>query len=1471
MTLSEISIRRPVFAWMLMAALILFGWISFKRMGISQLPDVDFPVLSISVGYEGAAPEVMESEVVDPIEDAVMTVQGIRNVSSSSRYGSASITLEFDLERNIDTALQEVQTRIAQAQRLLPREIDPPVITKTNPEDQPILWLTVSSAADSVPTRELMRYVRDQLKDRFSTLPGVGEVFLGGYVDPNIRLWASSDRLRRYELSVGDILNTIRQEHTELPAGQIETERREYDVRTLGEAETVEQLSKIGISERGGRPSFVTIPLKDVVRIEEGLAEARRLSRFNQKPAIGLGIRKQRGANAVAVAKAVRRQMEKLRPQLPPGIELNLNFDTTQYIEESVGELNFTLVLSALLTGLVCWFFLGSWSSTFNVLLAIPTSIIGTFTFLHFMGFTLNTFTLLGLSLAIGIVVDDAIMVLENIVRHAEMGKSRLKAALEGSVEITFAAIAATVAIAAIFLPVVFMKGAIGRFFFQFGITLTAAVFLSLLEALTLTPMRCSQFLATSKTHAAGSMARRVDRIFAGWEKLYLRSLSWSLAHRWKVIGAASLFLVFSFGSVRLLKKEFVPAQDQGRFMMRLQTPVDSSLQYTDGKFREAEALLAARPEVQRYYAAVGGFGGGEVNTGIIFVTLKPRGKRGNNPATGDEWTQQELMDDLKTLLRQVKDTKVFAQDLSMRGFSASRGFPLEFSVRGSDWELLASAAEKIRSELEATGLVSDLDWDYKLGKPEVQVFPDRTRAAQRGVSVRAISEAIQALVGGVNVGKYSSGGRRYDIRVRLEPGERSRAEQIRQIQVRNNRGELLPLSDVVTIREKPSLSQINRYNRERAISLFANIPAGRSQADAIAAVQSISARLLPTGYKVVMSGSSETFKESFGDLGFALILGIAVAYMVLASQFNSFIDPVSVLLAMPFSISGAFLALLIAGQSLNIYSFIGLILLMGIVKKNSILLVDFTNQALAGGKRRVHEALLEACPGRLRPILMTSFSTIAGAIPPALALGPGAETRIPMAVTIIGGVLVSTILTLFVVPCAYSLFSRWQKSKLASGAGVAALLMAFSAGAEASTAPIRLQDALSEALARQPQLEGARRRLEQAQADEGRAFATAFPIVNANFGVTSRKDAVLSNFVRFDGEPYNAYSANIQASQPLLVFGFFSGIAVSRTDRELRALELEAATRDLSINVIRAFYQVLLSQRLVETLSEIERIQKETLATAQKRQSIGRGQLLDVLQARTQVALLEPRIAQARSQLQIAAQELATLLGRNDPQILTVSGSLDVRRTTEISQALETLEKDLLASDLGLVPELGQARLRRERVGQQRATVIGQNFPSIRATGEIARQSFVRTDLLSNSANAWNVGVTLTIPLFSGLSILQERRSFEAQARQFEADELAALQNASLERVRSQETLRMTRRNLESSERAWELSKESLDEARRNYRLATIDILQLLQVQQAFQDAQQALEQARFDHLQALARMCRAVGVSLTRLTQVL
>jgi HAE1 family hydrophobic/amphiphilic exporter-1 len=1023
MTLSDLSIRNPVFAWMLMFGLMIFGWVGFSRMGVSSMPDVDFPVVNIALAWEGASPEIMEAEVVDAIEDAVTTVQGVRDISSTARQGAAAVTVEFDLDRDIDVALQEIQSKLAQAQQRLPREMDPPVVTKTNPEDQPILWLGLSGDR---PVKEIMAYAEDTLKNRFQTVSGVGEVFLGGLLKRNLRVWIDAGKLAAKELTVEDVQAAIRRQHAEIPAGQIETPTREFNVRTLGELSDPVKFGELLITQRGGQPIHVPIPLHDVARIEDGLADFRRISRVMGERAVGLGIRKQRGANAVAVAHEVKKRMEEVRPLLPAGMKLGVNFDSTKFIEEAVQELNFNLILSAGLTSLVCWLFLGSWSSTVNVLLAIPTATLGTFIVLYFMGFTLNTFTLLGLTLSIGIVVDDAIMVLENIVRHLEMGKTRMAAAIHGAREITFAAMAATIAILAIFIPVVFMQGLMGKFFFQFGVAISAAVLFSLLEALTLAPMRCSQFLQTA--HGGGRLVRAVDQAFSRSAGLYRRSLEAALRRPKTVLAAAALFFAGSLLSFKALRKEFVPSQDQSMFMVRVQTPVGSSMEYTDSRFKVAEAWLQGQPVLSRYFSAVGGFGGGEVNTGILFLTMKPRSERPLNEK-GRPMTQADFMAAARRELNKIPDVQARVMDLSQQGFSASRGFPVEFSLRGPDWEKLIGLSKKLETELEKTGLLSDLDTDYKAGMPEVRVIPDRDKAYRRGVSIESIGLVINAMVGGARAGYFTDNGRRYDVRLRAETQDRLTPEQIGRFLVRNNRGELIRLLDVVRIEERSSLLSITRKGRERAIGLFANVAPGKSQADALSVVEETAKRVLPEGYHAVLSGSSQTFRESFRSLLFALLLGIVVSYMVLGSQFNSFIHPFTVLLALPFSVSGAFLALWAMGLSLNVYSLIGVILLMGIVKKNSILLVDFTNQRRREGLEP-RQALLEACPVRLRPILMTSIATIAAAVPPALAIGPGAEARIPMAVTVIGGVLVSTLLTLYVVPCAYSLLTALEGAK---------------------------------------------------------------------------------------------------------------------------------------------------------------------------------------------------------------------------------------------------------------------------------------------------------------------------------------------------------------------------------------------------------------------------------------------------------
>jgi hydrophobe/amphiphile efflux-1 (HAE1) family protein len=1026
MTLSDISIKNTVFAWLLMIGLIIFGAIGFSRMGISQLPDVDFPVITITVTWTGASPETMESAVSDVIEDAVMTIQGIKNVNSTSQEGLTNITIEFELNRDIDTALQEVQSKILQAQRNLPTDIDPPIIVKSNPEDNPIMWTSLSGTG-AVTLRDMVLFVRDHLKDTLATISGVGDIRLGGYIDPNMRIWLNANEMARQEITVEDVKSAITNQHILTPSGYMDNGPKEFNVRVLSEVRTPDEFANLNITRRGGEVIWKPIKIGQVAKVDAGLADIRRISRINGNQSVGLGIIKQRGSNAVAVGNAVMKRIAGLKSSglLPKDMQLNVVFDTTKFIKDATNELVFTLTLSVILTSLVCWLFLGSWGSAFNVILAIPTSLIGSFLFLYFFNFTLNAFTLLGLSLSIGIVVDDSIMVLENIVRYHESGMSRVKAAIVGAREITTAALASSLAILAIFIPVVFMKGIIGKFFFQFGVTMSVAILLSLMEALTLTPMRTSKFLQTGKETRIGLI---MDRFMKFLSKLYKSALIWCLDNRWKVVGTASAIFLSSLFLLGGVRKEFVPPQDMGLFMINIRTPLGSSIDFTDNVFRQAEGILKSRPEVATYFSAIGGFQGGLVNQGIVVVTMKEPGERPVTPPFDHHPTQQEFMPFVRGKIKKIKGVEVVTMfDPSLAGFSAQRGYPIQYAVQGPDWEKLAKYSTTMMNEMKKSGLVTDVDTDYQWGMPEYRVTPERSLANARGVNITDIADTISAAVGSLRVGKYTDDtGHRNDIRIKLLDRFNRKPKDIKSIYVRNIHGEVVSLANLVNVNEHPSLLTITRYNRERSISIFSNIAPGKSQSDILTSIQKISKKILPVGYHITLSGSSQTFQESFDSLILALILGIIVAYMVLGTQFNSFMHPVTVLMALPFSATGAFLALRLTGTSLNIYSMIGLLLLMGIVKKNSILLVDFTNNRRVQGMD-VHSALLDACPIRLRPILMTSIATISAAIPPALALGPGSETIRPMAIVVIGGVILSTMLTLFVVPCVYSMFTRFE------------------------------------------------------------------------------------------------------------------------------------------------------------------------------------------------------------------------------------------------------------------------------------------------------------------------------------------------------------------------------------------------------------------------------------------------------------
>lgn len=1016
MTLSEISIRRPVFAWILMFALIFFGGLAFTQLGINDNPDVDYPVVTVSYDYPGATPKVVEKDVIEEVESVLVALQGIRNISSVAQRGSARITLEFDLSKDIDFALQEVQTTVSKAQDELPDSVNPPTVTKNNAADDPIMYLALSS--ETMKDRDLMILFRDRIRDQLSTIEGVAEIRALGYHEPVMRVDLRAEQLKKYALTAKDVVDNILNQHRELPAGRFEFKDSEDLIRIMGEVSEPEEFESMVISQRGGQPNYLPIKLKEVAHVYEGLEEIRRLTRVDAKPSLGMAIQKQKGVNAVATADRVKAKVAEINKELPEGVTIGINFDRSTFIRESVNELIFTLILSALLTSLICWLFLGSLSATLNIFLAIPTAIIGTFLFMYWFNFTLNTFSLLGLALAIGVVVDDAVIMLENIVRYMQMGYDRVNAAYKGSREIAFAVIATTAALVSIFIPITLLSGIEGRFFLEFALTISVAVMLSSLEALTLAPMRCSQFLDISgKT---SNFRKKFDQTMDWLRDVYKNYLTKCIAYPKTVVIVAFSIVILSLGVIKLIPSEFAPAEDRGVLFLVILAPDGKSMEYTSGKVKEFEKIAMNHKAVKKVVVAIGGFGdGGQGNRGNGVVILKDRDDR--------ELSQFDVAEDLRKQVGQIQGIKIIIRDRFGTNLGGRRGSPIEFTINGPDAEKQREYFFEIQKAMEESKMFEGARSDDVRQLPEVQIIPDRERSIARGVDVNDVAEVINIAFGGRDVAQYTKNGRRFNVFVQLKEEDRRQKKNLQPLYIRNNRGELIRLMDVVKVVEATGPESVFREDRISGLRVDSGLAEGVKQGPAIDKVKEIANRILPEKYYIRFS---DTPQDKIYEFMFIMLLGLIIAYMVLAIQFNSFIDPFVVFMAVPFGLIGSLIALLMGGQTLNVFSVIGLLLTMGLVKKNSILLVEFTNQVREEGKS-IKEGLLEACPVRLRPILMTTLSTLAAAIPPALAIGPGAETRVPMALTVIGGVSLSMLFTLFVVPCIYLLVSGERRKIL--------------------------------------------------------------------------------------------------------------------------------------------------------------------------------------------------------------------------------------------------------------------------------------------------------------------------------------------------------------------------------------------------------------------------------------------------------
>jgi HAE1 family hydrophobic/amphiphilic exporter-1 len=1011
MFLSDTSVKKPVFATILTLALVFFGILGYQRVGIDLYPKVDFPMVTITTTLFGAAPEVMDTDVTDPIEEQVNTIEGVKHITSTSGYGFSQIVVEFELYRNIDSVVQDVRAKVDLAKRKLPTDIDPPVIDKIDVNAIPILWLSMRG---NLSLQKLGMLADEVLRPQLESIQGVGTINLDGYSKREIRVWLDGKKLEGHRLAANDIAKALLVKNIELPGGIIESIDREFTVRSLGELRNVEEFNNLIITYQNGAP----VRLREVGWAEDGTEPVRSMARFNRVPSVGLSIIPRSGANVVEVARGVKAKLTEIKKTLPEGVDIGISFDSSRFIEEAISDVQYDVFIGGVLAAGIMFIFLLSIRSTIITAISIPISLITSFGIMHFMGFTRNYMTMLALSMMVGVVIDDAIIVLENTYRHMEEGADPMRAAKEGTSEIAFAAMAATFSIAAVFIPVAFMGGIIGRFFYQFGVTVAASVIASLVIALILIPMLCSRYLKVESKQ--GKVYRFFDRSYERLENRYRVALAFCLNHRGLIVLISVATFAGSIGILSLLKSEFVPKSDQSRFTIRIEAPTGSTLHYTDDKMQKVESLVLNLPETRTIFTTIGVGTQKEVNKGLLLVSLKDRGER--------KRSQHQVMDELRKSVREIPGARVYIEDFQDIAVGGRRSAPLQMDIKGPEMKELEKLSNQIMREMQKSPGIVDVSSDLELTKPEVRVLIDRNKASDVGVDVQEISSAVLQMVGGQQVSKFKDTDRakRYDVRIRLIKDQRMNPEDISQITIRTPRGGLIKLAQVVKVEEGISPNLINRKDRQRSSTIYADTSGGKVLGEALAEVEGLAKQYISSGYSYGFFGHAEAFKESFHYLFMALIQAIIIVYMVLAIQFNSFIHPLTVMLALPLSAVGAFGALYVTGDTISIISMIGMITLTALVVKNSILLVDYTNTLRERGMER-NQAVLQASPVRLRPILMTAVTTILGVLPVALGYSAGGEVRAGMGRATFGGMFASTLLTLFIVPVAYTLLDDLQ------------------------------------------------------------------------------------------------------------------------------------------------------------------------------------------------------------------------------------------------------------------------------------------------------------------------------------------------------------------------------------------------------------------------------------------------------------
>ncbi|WP_447980422.1 efflux RND transporter permease subunit [Candidatus Nitrospira bockiana] len=1007
MRLSEISIRRPVLATVMTLGLVLFGLLAFTRLSVREYPDIERPVVSIRTVYPGASARLVETEVTTILEDSVSGIAGLRAITSISREEVSQITLEFELGHDLDAATNDVRDRTALVRRQLPFEIEEPMVAKSDAGDDEVLWLALFS--DRHTELELTDFADRQIRTRLAVLPGISHIYVDGQRRYAMRIWLDPDLLASRRLTVQDVEDALRAQNVAIPSGRIESERREFTVSTEGGLETPEQFNQLIVAYRDGYP----VRLNQVGGAALGAEDDRKLVRVNGKPALGLGVMKQSRANALAVARAAKQEISRIQPSLPPGMTLDVAFDSSLSIERSIREVYVAMAIALGLVVLVIFLFLGGARTTVIPAVAIPASIVSTFTLLYLWGFSINLLTLLGLVLAIGLVVDDAIVVLENIHRRIEGGQPPEQAALVGSREIGFAVIATTLALVAVFIPIAFLTGTVGRLFGELALAVAGSVLISGFVALTLTPMMCARMLRRTRP---GLLSAKLESGFARLAAGYRRVLHQSFRARSLVLFVGGASLVVSVWLGTRLPSELVPVEDLGWFIGMMTAPEGSTIRYTDEYARQLEALYARIPEIRSIYTVVGrGDRPTVVNLAASWASLVDWDERSR--------TTQEIVARLTRDMEEMTGVQAFPNMPSPFSASSSKT-SLQLVIGGNSYEELERQVGLIIGKAKGLESLTNLDTDLDLNKPELEVKVQRNKAADLGVSLAGLGRTLETLLGGRPVTRFIRDGRAYPVIVKVRDRDRVKPSDIQALYVRGRDGQPVPLSNLVTIRETVAPKSLNHYDKMRAVTISASVAPGYTLGQALEGLEATAREIVPPGTRISYAGETKEFKEATGGLVFVFVLALVVIYLVLAAQFESFVHPLTILLSVPPAVTGALLALKLLGGTLNIYTQIGLVMLIGLVAKNAILIVEFANQLRQRGSDPT-TAILDAATLRLRPVLMTSLATVLGAVPLALATGAGAVSRQQLGIVVIGGLLFSTLLTLFLVPAVYLLLSR--------------------------------------------------------------------------------------------------------------------------------------------------------------------------------------------------------------------------------------------------------------------------------------------------------------------------------------------------------------------------------------------------------------------------------------------------------------